>query len=333
MLPFELNLEFMKNTIPSMKYRGGSFIEWQQKAREKLAELLGMSEFKLVDSRVEIEYEKECDDYKEIRFKFQSEEGYFVPCHLLIPANAIAPLPVMICLQGHTEGMNISLGRPKSEHGKMEIIEGDRDFALRVVKEGICALTLEQRNFGECGGTENGPNCFASTMNALLRGRTTIGERAWDVMRLIDVLKTDFAQVDSERIMCMGNSGGGTTTFYVACLEERIKLAMPSCAVCSFDDSIAALDHCSCNYVPNIRNCFDMGDMAGLIAPRKLIIVAGREDSIFPIEGVLKAYETAKEMYDASGNGQNISLEIGNGGHRFYADDAWKTYNRMIMVV
>ena len=61
----------------------------------------------------------------------------------------------------------------------------------------------------------------------------------------------------------MGNSGGGTATYYAACLDERISLAMPSCAVCSWDQSIAVKRHCACNYVPYIANYFDMGDMGG----------------------------------------------------------------------
>ncbi len=50
-------------------------------------------------------------------------------------------------------------------------------------------------------------------MAAQLIGRTTIGERVWDVQRVIDVLEKHFPQVDSGNIMCTGGSGGGTATF------------------------------------------------------------------------------------------------------------------------
>ena len=46
-----------------------------------------------------------------------------------------------------------------------------------------------------------------------------------------------------ENIICMGNSGGGTTTFYVGCLEPRVKYVMPSCSVCTYEDSIGAMEH------------------------------------------------------------------------------------------
>ena len=51
--------------------------------------------------------------------------------------------PVMICLQGHSTGMHISLGRPVYP-GDVEMVSGgDRDFGLEILKEGYAALVLE----------------------------------------------------------------------------------------------------------------------------------------------------------------------------------------------
>ena len=98
---------------------------------------------------------------------------------------------------------------------------------------------------------------------------------------------------------------------------------MPSCAVCTYKHSIAAMEHCVCNFIPNIANYFDMGDLAGMIAPRKLVVVNGKSDNIFPDEGVRESYEIIKKMYEAAGVPDNCALVTGNGGHRFYADDSW----------
>ena len=223
-----------------------------------------MDKFTKVAPELEIEYEKKIDNATEIRFTFQSEEGYRVPCHMLLPDGVENP-PVIICLQGHSKGMHISLGRPKYNGDEQTISGGDRDFCVRAVREGFAAIAVEQRNFGECGGGENGPRCFESATTALLMGRTTIGERVWDVSRLIDVLETDFAdRANINSICCMGNSGGGTATAYITALEDRIVLAMPSCAMCTFKDSIGAMHHCSCNYVPSIAEYFDMGDLMAM---------------------------------------------------------------------
>lgn len=313
-----------------MSYDGGDFDSWLICAKEKLYQLIGMNSFTKVNPELEIEYEKKLKNTTEIRFTFQSESGYRVPCHLLLPDGVKNP-PVMICLQGHSKGMHISLARVKYPSDEQTIANGDRDFCIRAVNEGFAAIALEQRNFGECGGSERGPGCFESAMTALLTGRTTVGERVWDVSRLIDVLERDFSdKIDVHNICCMGNSGGGTTTAYLAALEERIVMAIPSCAMCTFKDSIGAMKHCACNYVPNIAKYFDMGDIMAMSYPKYFIQVSGVDDNIFPIFGAKEVFEKGKKAYASQNLESRCNLIIGNGGHRFYADDAWPVIHQYL---
>jgi hypothetical protein len=165
-------------------------------------------------------------------------------------------------------------------------------------------------------------------MVALLLGRTMIGERVWDVSRAIDVLG-EFPEIDVGRTACMGNSGGGTITYFAACLDERISVAMPSCYVCTFRDSIGMIDHCEDNYLPGILQFFEMGDLACLIAPRPLVVVAGRKDLIFPIDGVEETFDTIQRIYAAASAPDRCKLVVGPEGHRFYADLAWPSFREL----
>lgn len=324
---YENNKILIQKTVPSMAYNGEELLSWQKNSRKKLSELLGIDKFIKVNPEFEIEYENKIDGATEIRFTFQSEEDYRVPCHLLIPDGIEKP-PVMICLQGHSKGMHISLGRTKYEG---EAIAGDRDFCVRAVKEGYAAIAVEQRNFGECGGSENGPRCFESAMTALLMGRTTVGERVWDISRLIDVLEQQFAdKLDLENIGCMGNSGGGTATAYIAALEDRIVVAVPSCAMCTYKDSIGAMTHCSCNYVPHIAEYFDMDDLMAMSYPKYYIQVSGKEDKIFPLLSARKVFEDGKKAYASKGAADRCAMVEGDGGHRFYADGAWEHIHKFL---
>ena len=307
------------------------FTAWQESARKKLMKLLGLPFVSCADD-FRVEKEEERDGYLDKRCTFQSEKGYYVPCHVLLPEKHNGKLPLVVCLQGHSTGMHISLGISKYEEDDYEIIfGGQRDFALQAIKQGYAALVIEQRNFGECGGAAEGrPNCYQSTMAGLLMGRTTIGERVWDVSRGLDIIEKYFTEIDMNRIICLGNSGGGTTTFYASCIETRISYSVPSCAFCSFDESIVPIQHCTCNYVPSIRKYFDMGDMAGLIAPRYFIPVCGRYDTIFPLAGVEASYKTACNLYRAAGVPERCQLVIGEGGHRFYSEPTWSIVRRFM---
>lgn len=332
-LPWQYNLKRIENITPSLRYDGKSdFGEWQRKARAKLCELLGMHRMQKPENpEFIIEYKKECDGHTEYRFWVESEPGYFVPCYMLVPDGLKKPAPTMLCLQGHSTGMHISIGRPIHEKDEEVMSGGDRNFAVRAIKEGCVAVAIEQRNFGECGAKEDGsPDCHISSMSAIISGRTTIGERAHDTSAVIDAILANFDFVDKEKIMLMGNSGGGTATVYTAAIDERISIAVPSCAVCTYKHSIAAMRHCVCNFVPNIADYFDMGELCGLIAPRGLVVVNGKLDRIFPDAGVREVYAEAERLYSAAGVPDRCYLVTGEEGHRFYADIAWPKIHKLM---
>ena len=326
--PNSIHTGILEKHLPALRYSSGDVNEWQKKARERLSALLGYDRIEAAcDDMLTITKLEDHDGYTEYLITFQSEEGYFVPTNLFLPSNREGKIPMIICLQGHSTGRHISLGRPKFPGDEKDISEGDRDFAIQIVKEGYAALAVEQRCFGECGGTPKGPDCQHSTLTALLLGRTTIGERVFDIKRAIDIVCGAFDSLDADKIACMGNSGGGTATIYAAAMLEEIKMAMPSCALCK--DSIAAMDHCSCNYVPGIALDFDMGDLCGLIAPRPLLVVSGHEDRIFPYFGVEESIDVAKKYYEAFGAEEKLDWVEGPEGHRFYAAPSWPKFHKM----
>lgn len=315
------------STKPSLAYDGKqNFYEWQASAREKLTELLGLP-LGECEPRLEVEYEKDCGTHTEYRFTVETEPDYFVPCHLLIPRTEKASVPLTICLSGHGGGMHVALGVAKNEKDEETLKSWHhRAMAPRAIRDGRAALVIEARNFGEASLEGYGTSCTEAAKIAILAGRTVIGERVWDSMRILDAVLERFEMIDKSDIVCTGNSGGGTATYYLACLDERITCAAPSCSVCTFEASIAAMPHCMCNHIPSIRKYFEMGDLAGLIAPRRLIIAAGAEDQIFPLDGTRAAFDTAKRLYTAAGVPENCSLVIGDGGHLNYADHIWQEF-------
>lgn len=331
--PEECHAPLLQNAPRVLRWREDvDFSTWRTQVRQKLVELVG-----LMPERVPLDVHREPpqqhEDFTETRFVFTAEEGADVPCHLLVPRTGKSSYPVVICLQGHSSGMHISLGRPKTE-ADATIIEGGRDIGLQVVREGYAALVLEQRCFGE--RTDARPKelrciehtCHHASMAALLLGRTMIGERVWDISRAIDTL-AEFPEIDSTRIACMGNSGGGTITYFAACLDERISIAMPSCYVCTFRDSIGSIDHCTDNYIPAVLRYFEMGDLSGLIAPRPMVVVAGRQDPIFPIAGVEETFALISQIYAAADVSNNSRLVVGDGGHQFYPEQAWPVFREL----
>ncbi len=317
-------------SIPKLTYDEKESLEKQRTAaREKLKTLTGIPKIaqNACPSNLIIESEEEKEGYTQIRFCYESEKDLFIPAYLLIPKTGKKKYPVAITLQGHNKGgMRNSVGIIKAE----EVFSWHGALALQAVKEGYAALCIELRGMsGELHPVKEQRSregkekvCLFPAMASLLMGRTLLGERCWDISRAIDLLDK-FPQLDTEDILITGNSGGGTASYYAACLDERIKLSAPSCGFCTFEGSLLNVQHCPCNYIPNIYEWFDMQDLAVLLAPRKLLILAGQDDQIFLLEGVKKGYETVEKIYRQANAERNCRLLVTPKGHYWCEDIVW----------
>ena len=298
----------------------------QKELKEKFLELIGYENIKknACPLKMEIESVERKDGYTHTRFVFESEKDSFVPCYLLIPDTGKEKYPLAITMQGHSSGFHNSVGIVK--YAGDEEYQKRGQFAVQAVKRGFAALAIEQRGMGERRPNEKHQSraqmCEYEAHIALMLGRTILGERCWDISRAIDVMK-NFDKVDTEKIIITGNSGGGTISYYSACFDERIKLSAPSCAFCTYPDSIMNCYHCSCNFIPHAYEWFDMQDLASLIAPRRLAVIAGSSDGIFPLYGVERGFETVKKIYEKVGVPDNCSLTVTPKAHWWCEDIVW----------
>ena len=329
-LPLELHHRIVSNITPSLRWDETTPIEtWRQVCREKLWELLGMDEMVACEPILTMDAEDEIDGNRHIHFTLHTEEGYYTHCDLLLPKEQVGKLPLCLCLQGHTRGSHISLGVARYPGEDKSRFVKDDDFCVRAVQEGFAAVAVEQRSFGRCG--EQGSGCLPTQMAGFLLGRTIIGERVWDVMRVVDAIEAHFSDIITmEGSVIMGNSGGGTATYYAACLEDRFDGYMPSCALGTFRGHLTGMMNCPCNYIPHIAKYFDMGDLAVMIAPKKLVLVCAEVDQYYPKEGMLETVAVIRNIYEKIGAGENCAHVLCNDGHRFYADEAWPVMHRML---
>ena len=324
--PSEAHRHLMAQTVPALRYAGGAVRPWQTALRRKLRQLLGTlprERCPLRPRRIWLRQHALGTIEKAV---FTAEPRADVPAYICLPAGVRPPYTFMICLQGHSTGMHNSIAVEQADETRPLQVPGDRDFAIGCLRHGIAALCIEQRSFGERREQQQArrarQGCHDASMQALLLGRTAIGERVYDVDRAIDYLAAR-GDADMRRIGVMGNSGGGTISLFAAALLPRIAVAMPSCYFCTFRDSIMSIEHCVCNYVPGLLPIAEMSDILGLFAPKPVVVVAGQQDDIFPIDATRRAFRELQRIYRASGAAARCHLVVGAEGHRFYADDAW----------
>jgi dienelactone hydrolase len=296
---------------------------WQQRARPALARLIGLDAIAESASghrpRVELEAECEVDGYVRRRGEIESEPGVRLPFWLLRPRGA-GPFPLALTAHGHERGGADSLvGLAKGREG--------HDVAVQAVRRGFVTLAPATRGIGgftiaDLNGAHGDRDCRSHWVHSLLAGRTCIGERVWDVARMID-WATSLPGVDGSRLLMIGNSGGGVLTLYAAACEPRITAAVSSCAFSSLLGRDGLVHHCDCNAVPGILRFGELWDVAGLIAPRPLLVVNGAHDPHHSPDDVAAAAERLRQIYAAAGAKDSFAHLTGEGGHRFYPELLW----------
>ncbi len=331
--PSNAHAYIMDRMKPSMSYAGGDVKAWQRKLRKNLAKLTGYDVMprQRIDLAPRTLWRKKHALGTIEKIIFSSEPGSDVPAYVCIPDRAKTPYDFVICVQGHSSGMHNSIAVERNNHRKSIKVEGDRDFGIKCMEYGYAALCIEQRAFGDREERliKSPKRCHHVSMQALMLGRTLIGERVWDIDRGIDYLKSR-SDVNMDTIGCMGNSGGGTATTFAAALLPRLGAAMPSCSFSTFRQSIMSMYHCQCNYIPGLYPVADMGDILGLFAPRPLVVVSGDKDPIFPVSGARSEFRRLKKIYRAADAPGNCRHVIGKGGHRFYAAQAWPAMKKLM---
>ena len=305
--------------------------EWQERARPALHELIGLGAIRDDagdhQAKVELGDAEDLGDYTRRMGHLEPEPNMSVPFWFLAPKGT-GPFPLAIFPHGHEHnGFNTYAGISHSEEHRKWVEEEDRDVAVQAVRNGFVAVAPTTRGFEpaavpDLNARHGDRHCRSQMIHCLLAGRTAIGERVWDLMRLID-WATGLPNIDGGRILVSGNSGGGVVTTYASACDTRVGVAIPSCSFCTFVGRNGLVHHCDCNVVPGILGFGEFHDVAGLIAPRSLLIVNGRHDTLFPLSEVDRAATGVRAVYAAAGVPERFEHRYGEGGHRFYKDLMW----------
>lgn len=159
-------------------------------------------------------------------------------------------------------------------------------------------------------------------------GHAIVGRSVIDQQGVLDYLCTR-PDVDTSRIACMGLSQGGTHTWMLAAMDDRIKVAIPICGVCTYrslidgvrDENVdgsfmSFLDsHGIYYYIPGILQVGEQQDLVSLIAPRPLLILGGTTDNCFPEQGVRDVYRDVRRIYRLLNAEKNIDCYLYEGPH------------------
>jgi cephalosporin-C deacetylase-like acetyl esterase len=254
------------------------------------------------------------DGYKIEKVIFESQPNFFVTANLYLPKTGSPPYPGILFPLGHEAGA-------KAHHAWQRLL-------VTFAHNGFVVLTYDPIGQGEriqnwdadFKESKVGTSTTEHTVlgiQCLLTGQNLARYTIWDGMRALDYLLSR-KEVDATRIGCTGNSGGGTHTAYLSALDDRIKVAAPSCYITSWQwllKTIGPQDAEQC-MPPFLRDGLDQPDFVEAFAPKPYLILSAIRD-FFPIEGARESFKEAKQIYRAMQAEEKLSMVEADDGHGY----------------
>src|SRR5678815_2550251 len=113
---------------------------------------------------------------------------------------------------------------------------------------------------------------FGTNATCQLWSISQMGLQTWNSIRALDFI-SGLPDVDARRLGCTGESGGGTQTFMLAAIDNRLAAVAPVVMV-----SHSMQGGCSCENAPGLRVEYSNMEIAAAAAPRPQILVAASGD-------------------------------------------------------
>ena len=335
-------LRILDEHVPELHFNGQTpedFQKWHAVALPKLVELMGRMP-KAVPLEPEVAYRIEDGDVIRERVVLNVDPYMAMPCHVLYP-RTMKPDgkgAAIICAHGHGNGngrfgKDALVGSRGSAARCRDIDEQNYDYALQMAREGFMTIAPDLRGFGERSEGDqiyaHADECNVNYVRGSMLGYMTLGLNVFDMRRCVDYLQTR-PEIDPERIGMMGLSGGGTMTTFTAAVEPRIKAAN----ICGYINPFRAFGYewfnfCGMQVLPYLYQYFDTDDIAGLIAPRPLLLDMGIFDECFFIQDTMEGYRRVERIYTAAGVRERLHTDIHPTGHAYGGNKApefFRTY-------
>jgi dienelactone hydrolase len=309
------------------------FDEWRRVARQKVFDcMLAPPPPPAQGYDVKVLCQEQREGYKAQKIELRLSRYYTVPAYVLVP-DGKGPFPAINVLHDH--GGHLFIGKEKmvrplacedtavvsDAHQWVENLYEGQYLGDYLAQHGYVVFSADAPMWGERGQME-GPRRDRYDMiagNMMMYGIDLSAYMTYDDIAGTEYLAT-MPQVDARRIGCAGCSMGGYRAWMLAALSDRIKVGAAVCWMVTADEQMSFKYERTenggfANCFPGLRRWMDYPHVASLACPKAMLFISGRQDKLFPVAGVQKAFATMHATWQQQGAADKIETELWDMPH------------------
>ena len=242
---------------------------------------------------------REFSDYITEKVLFESMPGLYLTGCLYWPKGTAGKIPMILNPHGHWND------------GRFEMSEITRipqrcvNFALH----GMASFSFDMIGFGDSRQMDH----HAYRGDELdLWNESLLSLQICNCLQALNFV-WDLPEIDRSRIGSTGASGGGTQTFFLTALDDRVAASVPVNMI-----STTFQGSCVCEYATNLHIGISNIEIAAMMAPRPMLLAGSSGDWTYDLPTVTHPY--LREIYALYGAQENVEYYFRDSVHGYQTD-------------
>ena len=276
--------------------------EWQSRRgflRQQILSAAGLLPlFPKNDLHPQIFGRTEYQGYSIEKVLLETLPGYYLGGNLYRPLKAAPPqgFPAVLTPHGHWT------------NGRLEdtAICSVPARAISLARQGYVVLAYDMVGYNDSIQT---PHDFGEKPVEQLWGFGSFGLLLWNGIRVVDFLET-LPGVNPKMIGATGASGGGTQTYTLTAVDDRVRFSAPANMV-SFTMQGGGV----CENAPGLRLDTNNVEFAAMMAPRPMFMAAATGD--WTRNMLKEEYPAVRAIYDLYGKGGDVEALLLDAPHNY----------------